>query len=346
MIAPACTHPLVKKHGHDRRGNPRFRCKLCGKTWVEVQPKPLGEMRITTEDAKLALRLLVEGMSIRATERTTGLHRDTICRLLVRFGHACQRLLDERMRKLTLTHLEFDEQWTYVAKKQSRLTTIEREESSDKGDVYLWTCVDQKTKLMPSFRIGKRSADNARRFMLDVASRLVFPKPHASDDHAFAIGHAQPIVQISTDGFSAYPEAVDLAFGPYAKFGTIIKEYRNANIVYQPSEMVGTKRTGRRGIGKDEEGTICTSHVERLNGTQRVFMKRLNRLTLCFSKKLANLAAAFAMYAAYYNFCWRPRKPGKTGRKRPTAAMMAGLTDRVWTFDELFAAALEPATHN
>jgi hypothetical protein len=126
------------------------------------------------------------------------------------------------------------------------------------------------------------------------------------------------------------------------KFGTIIKEYRNANIVYQPSEMVGTKRTGRRGIGKGEERTICTSHVERLNGTQRVFLKRLNRLTLCFSKKLANLEAAFAMFAAYYNFCWRTRKPGKTGRKRPTAAMMAGLTDRVWTFDELFAEVLKP----
>lgn len=340
MIAPACTHPLTKKHGKDRKGNTRFICKLCGKTWIEAQPKPLGEMRIPTEDAKLVLRLLVEGMSIRATERTTGVHRDTICRLLVHFGTACQRFLDARMRNLTLEHLQFDEQWTYVAKKQSRLTTTEREESATQGDIYLWTCVDQKTKLMPSFCIGKRSADNARRFMLDVASRLVFPKAHASDDHAFAIGHFQPIVQISTDGFAAYPEAVDLAFGPYAKFGTITKEYRNASIIYTPSEMVGTKRTGRRGIGKDAERTICTSHVERLNGTQRVFLKRLNRLTLCFSKKLANLEAAFAMFAAYYNYCWRTRKPGKTGRKRPTASMMNGLADHPWSFEELFAAVL------
>ena len=172
--------------------------------------------------------------------------------------------------------------------------------------------------------------------------RLVRPKPHASDDHAFGVGHFRPIVQISTDGFAAYPEAVDLAFGPYAKFGTIIKEYRNASIIYTPSEMVGTKRTGRRGIGKGEERTICTSHVERLNGTQRLFLKRLNRLTYCFSKKLENLEAAFAMFAVYYNWTWRTRKPGKTGRKRPTAAMMAGLTDRIWTFDELFAEVLKP----
>ncbi|MBA3480516.1 MAG: IS1 family transposase [Pirellulales bacterium] len=148
------------------------------------------------------------------------------------------------------------------------------------------------------------------------------------------------MTQISTDGFPAYPEAVDLAFGPYVKFGTIIKDYRNASIIYTPSEMVGTKRDGRRNIGDDEKDTICTSHVERLNGTQRVFLKRLNRLTLCFSKKLANLEAAFSMFAAYYNYCWQTRRPGKSGKKRPTAAMMAGIAGHVWSFDELFETVL------
>ena len=84
-------------------------------------------------------------------------------------------------------------------------------------------------------------------------------------------------------------------------------------MIYTPSEMVGTKRTGR-GHRRREQRTICTSHVERLNGTQRLFMKRLNRLTYCFSKKLRNLEAAFAMFAAYYNFCWQTRKPGKSGK--------------------------------
>jgi transposase-like protein/IS1 family transposase len=339
----ACAHLQRKKNGRDRHGNQRYKCLLCGKRFSEPKDRPFGRMQVEIADAKLVLRLLVEGMSIRATERTTGVHRDTICRLLVHFGNACQHFLDVQMRGLTLTHLQFDEQWTYVFKKQSRLSTTEREESSEQGDMYLWTCIDEQTKLLPSFRIGKRSADNARRFMLDMAGRLVRPRPHASDDHAFGVGQFRPIVQISTDGFPAYPEAVDLAFGPYAKFGTIIKEYRNASIIYTPSEMVGTKRTGRRGIGKGEERTICTSHVERLNGTQRLFLKRLNRLTYCFSKKLANLEAAFAMFAVYYNWTWRTRKPGKSGRKRPTAAMMAGLTDRIWTFDEVFEAVLDLA---
>jgi len=256
------------------------------------------------------------------------------------FGDACKRFLDERMRGLTLTHLQFDEQWTYVARKQSRLSVVERQACNDEGDIYLWTCIDQQTKLMPSFLIGKRSADNARRFMADVAGRMVLPKPHQSDDQSYTKPGYKAVVQISTDGFAAYPEAVDLAFGPYVKFGTIIKEYRNASMIYTPSEMVGTKLTGRRGIKGREQRTICTSHVERLNGTQRVFMKRLNRLTLCFSKKLRNLECAFAMFAAYYNFCWQTRKPGKSGRKRGTACMMAGLAGHVWSFDELFDAVL------
>jgi len=304
-------------------------------------------MRLPVKMAKLALQLLLEGNSIRSTERITRIHRDTICRLIVRFGDACREFLDKRMQNLTLTHLQFDEQWTYVAKKQARLTITEREAAYDVGDIYLWTCVDRKTKLMPSFLIGKRSADNARRFMLDVASRLVFPTAHASDPHAYRPGGYEPLIQISTDGFAAYPEAVDLAFGPYARYGTIIKDYKNAAMIYTPSEMVGTKRTGIRGIGKGQEWSICTSHVERLNGTQRLFLKRLNRLTLCFSKKLRNLEAAFAMFAAYYNFVWRTRKPGKVGKKRPTAAMMAKLTDHLWGFDELFDAVLSrPATQS
>jgi IS1 family transposase/transposase-like protein len=336
----ACAHAEAKRFGRDRKGNQRWRCLHCGLTWSERPVNPLGTMRVPLETARLALRLLTEGMSIRGTERTTGLHRDTVCRLVVLFGEACRAFLDRRMRKLTLSHLQFDEQWTYVAKKQSRLTINEREESHDQGDVYLWTCVDQKTKLMPSFAIGKRSADMARRFMMDVASRLTFPKPHASDAHDWQPGGYKTIVQISTDGFAAYPEAVDLAFGPYARYGVIVKDFRNATMIYTPSEMVGTQRTGIRGIEGREQRTICTSHVERLNGTQRLFLKRLNRLTLCFSKKLRNLEAAFAMFAAYYNFCWQTRKPGKSGQRRPTACMMAGLAGHVWSFDELFDAAL------
>jgi hypothetical protein len=89
-----------------------------------------------------------------------------------------------------------------------------------------------------------------------------------------------------------------LAFGPYAKYGTIIKEYRNANIIYTPSKMIGTKRTGIRGIKGREQRTICTSHVERNHLTLRTFMKRFNRLALGVSKKVENLEAAVNLHMA------------------------------------------------
>ena len=132
--------------------------------------------------------MLTAGMSIRATERTTGLHRDTICKLLVPFGTTCRKFMDVNMRGLKLTHLQFDEQWTWVGRKQARLTVDEKRERHDIGDVYIWTCVDEHTKLMPSFIMGKRSADNARRFMMDVASRLSRPTPHTSDAHGWFPG--------------------------------------------------------------------------------------------------------------------------------------------------------------
>jgi IS1 family transposase len=198
--------------------------------------------------------------------------------------------------------------------------------------MFLWLALDHDTKLVPTFAIGKRSADNARRFLMDIAKRYNFPNPHASDAHAYGRQRFQPIVQISTDGFAAYREAVDLAFGPYARYGQIIKDYRNAGMQYDPSEMIGAERRGIRGIGDDELNTICTSHIERFNATTRLFMKRMNRLTLCFSKKLDNLAAAVAMHVAYWNYCWQPATLG--GYNTPARA--AGMVDRPWTFAELF----------
>lgn len=346
MMMIACAHASHQKYGKTRKGEQRYRCNLCGHVWFDAQPNVLGDMRVPVETAKLVLNLLTQGNSIRATERITKVHRDTICKLLVFFGDACQRFMDKKMRGLKLTHLQFDEQWTWVGRKQARLTVDEKRERHDVGDVYVWTCIDQQTKLMPAFMLGKRSADNARRFMSDVAGRLTWPNPHASDAHSFKPGGYKAIVQVSTDGFAAYPEAIDLAFGPYVKYGQCIKNFRNANMIYTPSEMVGTDRIARRGISDRERRTISTSHVERLNGTQRLFLKRLNRLTYCFSKKLANLEAAFAMFACYYNWCWQTRKPGKSGSKRGTAAMMAGLAGHVWSFDELFETVLAGPTQS
>src|SRR5688572_8099490 len=133
--------------------------------------------KISHETRKLILRLLCEGDSLRGTSRVTGCHKTTIARVILDFGNSAAVFLDDRLRGLTLEHLECDEIWSYVGKKQSRLTVDEKAERSDIGDVYLFTAIDAQTKLMPAFVVGKRSADNCRRFMIDLASRLVFPKP-------------------------------------------------------------------------------------------------------------------------------------------------------------------------
>jgi IS1 family transposase len=253
----------------------------------------------------------------------------SVLRQLEWAGEHCAALLESKLQGLTLGHVECDEIWTFVQKKQSRLTMQEREERADIGDAYLFTAQDQETRLIAAHTLGKRSADNCRRFMVQLAKRLKWPQTHASDRHAYVAGGYQPIIQISSDGFAAYPEAVDLAFGPYAKFGTIIKEYKNATMNYTPSEMVGTERRPVFGMQENELGTICTSHVERNNLTIRTFMKRYTRLSLGFSKKIENLEAAVNLHIAYFNFCWRP------GKMRVAPAMAAGVTNRLWNFNDL-----------
>jgi IS1 family transposase len=283
------------------------------------------------------LQHLVEGNTIRSTARLTGVNRDTIANLMVSFGSKCAEFMDRKFRNLHLDHIEIDEIWTFVQKKQARLTVDEKAERSDIGDVYLWTSLDQETKLCPSFLLGKRSADNARRFMKDLASRLTFPSAHASDPHAWRTGGYVQITQISTDGFAAYPEAVDLAFGPYVKYGQCIKDYRSNNMEhnYVPPEVIDIERKAIFGMRENETDTICTSHVERHNLTIRTLMKRFTRLSLGFSKKLENLEAACAVFLAFYNFVWRTRD-ANNGRTRLPAAMAAGIIHELWDFERLY----------
>jgi IS1 family transposase len=215
-----------------------------------------------------------------------------------------------------------------VAKKQSRLSIEEKALRHDIGDCYLWYGVDQQSKLVPAFLCGKRSGDNARRFMRQLASRITFPQPNTSG--VYQPGQYRTVIQISTDGFSAYPEAVEQFFGIHARFGTIIKEYKNARMKYDPSEIVGTKRRSVFNL-TGKERSICTSHIERCNLTVRTFMKRFTRLALGFSRKLECLEWAVTLHMAYYNFVWQPR----TLPDRMTPAQAAGLANRPWSFAEL-----------
>jgi len=264
------------------------------------------------------LHLLVEGASLRSITRLTGIHRTTAINLMVRVGTQLAAFMDERMRNLDLWHLECDEIWTFCRKKQHRLTDQEILNTSIR-DQYLFVALDLETKLIPSWVLGKRTAENARALMVDLASRIVTPP----------LFSREPRPQISTDGFNAYPNAVDLAFAGTVDYRVLIKDYQPAEQPgrYGPPEMIGAVRQVI--TGRIDRFSICTSHVERHNLTIRTFMRRFTRLALGFSKKLPNLEAAIALYLAYYNFCWMH------GSLPGTPALAARIAGHPWTLEEL-----------
>lgn len=286
------------------------------------------------------ISLLVEGNSIRSCERITGVHRDTIMRLAVKIGNKCGDFLNERMVDLALTNVQCDEIWTFVYKKQHRLHGNEKF-NPEIGDQYLYVALDQKTKIVAAFRLGKRDAFNTKQFMFDLSNRIVaLPQvanrfemvsmPEVRERVANYKQECRPL--ISTDGWKPYPQAIEDAFAGTVDHGVLIKSYAQSEQPgrYGPPTLVETDRRPQN-IGVDP-ADICTSHVERNNLTIRTFMRRFTRLALGFSKKVENLAAATALHICHYNFCRFHRSI------RSTPAMKAGIAGHPWTMTELFDA--------
>ena len=272
---------------------------------------------VLNKDKQIAvIAALAEGSSIRAIERITGISRNTIMRLGVKVGQGCARLLDAKMRDLTCNYLQFDELWGFVGKKEKRRMI---DDDPTLGDVWTFCAIDAETKLVPSFRVGKRDHFTANAFVSDVASRL----------------KNRP--QISSDGLRAYVEAVENAFGMNVDFGMIMKTYgadkgeHHQERRYSAPEVTSMQKMVV--MGRPEMDLISTSHIERLNGTTRLHMRRLTRLTYAFSKKVENFEAAVALHFAYYNFV-------KThGSLRCTPAMAAGVEKSFLTVGDLVEAA-------
>lgn len=266
---------------------------------------------LSTDKQITIIAALAEGSSIRAIERMTGVHRDTIMRLGVRIGKGCARIMDERMRDLPCTDIQLDEIWGFIGKKQRHLTI---EDGIDKGDVWTWVAVDRDTKAVPCFKVGKRTVGDATEFVGDLSGRL------------------RNRVQISTDGLKAYNDAIDRAFGTDVDYGSIVKTYASVESItperrYSAPEVIGIKKFVM--MGDPSVDRISTSHVERLNATTRLYMKRLNRLTLAFSKKLENFEAAIGLHFASYNFVKRHSSI------RMTPAMALGIENDFWSYADL-----------
>lgn len=256
------------------------------------------------------MNCLVEGNSIRSTERMTNTHRDTVMRLLVEVGNGCATIMDQEMRDLSCRRIQVDEIWAYVQKKQRWVTP--HDDRRRVGDMWTFVALDPETKLVPTYRVGKRTAPVARAFMQDLSERLANR------------------VQLSSDGLNTYVEAVERAFGIDIDYGQAVKFYEAEPIGpgrYSPPRV--THQEVARIQGRPDPAHISTSLVERQNLTMRMAMRRFTRLTNAFSKKVENLEAAVALHFAHYNFIRIHRS------LRVTPAMAADVSDRLWSMEEL-----------
>jgi len=262
---------------------------------------------------------LAEDSSIRAIERMTGVHRDTIMRLGIRVGHGCCRILDRLMRNLTCDYLQLDEVWGFIGKKQKNVKPGE----VGVGDAWTFIAIDAKSKAVPSFKVGKRDLETAQAFVCDLSGRLANR------------------VQISTDALIAYVEAIEKGFGGNVDYGRIVKTYASEKPLpvstrYSPPDIVKVSKTIIN--GNPEPWNVSTSYIERQNLTFRMHCRRLTRLTNAFSKKLENFEAAVGLHFGYYNLV----KIHRTVRMTPAMAIKA--TDRLWSVDDLVETALAETT--
>ena len=257
---------------------------------------------------------LAEGSSIRSIERLTGVHRDTIMRLGVKAGKGCGMLLDSKMQDLGCRYLQFDELWGFIGKKERH---VRSDDDPEMGDVWTYCAIDAETKIVPTFKVGKRNRETTTAFVQDIASRM------------------RNRVQISTDALHGYIEAVEQSFGADVDYGQIVKVYSH-DAAHHPERKYSAPSFAsamRRPVaGNPEMEFVCTSHVERLNATTRLHVKRLSRLTLAFSKKLDNFKAAVGLHFAYYNLVRRHNT------LRCTPAMASGIERSQWTVGELLEA--------
>lgn len=268
--------------------------------------------RLSTSERVQVIKCLCEGMSIRSTVRITGVAKNSVVKLLCDMGCACADFHHRRVRSLTVRRLQCDEIWSFVGAKKKNVTP--EQELDGWGDVWTWTAIDADTKLCVTYFVGDRGKHSAFSFMEDCAARI------------------DGRLQITTDAHKPYLAAVEKAFGRDADYAQLHKIYgaTEANEArYSPATCIGCEMKTVSGVPDPDH--VSTSYVERQNLNMKMGMRRFTRLTNGFSKKVDNHGHAVSLYFAYYNFC----RVHTTLRVTP--AMEAGLTDHVWSVDELIA---------
>jgi transposase-like protein/IS1 family transposase len=309
MIKAACQHDQFHKHGKDRKGNIRFKCVLCGKTFVKETAKPIGELRIDLDRATMAISLMLEGMSLRSITRITGIHRQTLCDLILVAGANCERMLNS-IRNVPVNDVQLDEIWGFVGMKEK--TRQKKNYSTEFGDSWTFLAIERDTKMILAHQVGGRDAETCCELL---------HKLNAATAGRF---------QLTTDGLRAYTNNVPFILGTRVDFAQLIKTYSHeqSETRYSPATIISAEKVPVS--GNPNESRISTSHIERFNLTVRMSMRRFTRLTNAHSKSRKHHVAAQALFVAWYNFA---RKHETLKGKSP--AMASGLADHVWSVREL-----------
>lgn len=283
-----------QRHGRNRGGTRRYRCLTCRKTFSEPR-RTIGNRCSSLEKSALVAELLARGNSVRAAAAVVGIEKNTVLSLLAEIGEGCAALLRSRVRNFDVSHLEIDEVWTFVQKKQRRVTAADPDWA---GDAYCYIALDRATRLVVAWHFGKRDMPNTARFILKVRKSV-----------------SRRRFQISSDGWEEYEWAIEAGLADRADYARIVK-------VLGPGRVAAV-------LGRPDLSQTETAYVERLNGTLREWCRRYVRKTHAFSKKPGMLKAALALAFAHYNFC------RIHGTLHITPAMAAGVARMPWTTETL-----------
>jgi IS1 family transposase len=271
-----------------------------------------GGMRIGMERAEKIVSMICEGVSVLATSRLTDTDPHTIIDLVNYLGERCETYMQENIKGVHVEDIQIDEQWQFILCKKA--TAKKNKYVGGCGDSYTYTAIERGTKLIVAWHFGKRNEKHTTAFIAKLA--------------AATVGR----FHLTSDGWSAYPMAVWQHLEGRVDYGMLVKIYGDGSAEdqrrYSPARIIEAKRT--RIFGVPERKRICTSHIERMNGSVRTFCKRMGRLTYCFSKKWNNHRAALGLFFAFYNYC----RPHKTLRGQ-TPAMAHGIASHVWTVRQL-----------
>ena len=257
------------------------------------------------------ISLLVEGMSLRAITRITGVSINTVTKLLIDAGKACSDFQNLAFQKLTCCRIQVDEIWAFCYAKQKNVETA-KAAPEGAGDIWTWTAIDADTKLIPSWLVGDRSGETAKAFISDLAGRLTTR------------------VQLTSDGHKSYLQAVEEAFGCDIDYAMLVKHYGEAAEPagrYSPGVCTGINKEAI--TGNPDPKHVSTSYSERSNLTMRMHMRRFTRLTNAFSKKVENHAYSVSLHFMAYNFV------RIHGSLRCTPAMAAGVTKKLWDIGDI-----------